>query len=59
MERLKVLRGIDQDNDHAGAVFFHQVIQFILDSISKTCRMLDDQIFPCEHVSNCADPALI
>ena len=59
MECLKVFRCIDQDNDHSGAVFLHQIIQFVLDSISESCRMLDDQVFSCQHIGYRADSSFI
>ena len=33
--------------------------QFVLDSISESCRMLDDQVFSCQHIGYRADSAFI
>ena len=59
MECFKIFRCIDQDNDHSGMIPLHKLIQFILDSICKTCRMFNNQIFSRKFISYRADSAFI
>ena len=59
MKILHMLRRINQNHDHAGLVFFHQIVQLVLNCCRQSGRMLDHKIFPLQLRGDGADPQLI
>ena len=59
MKRFQICRSVDQNNDHAALIFFHQLIQFILHGVSQSGCMLNDQILSSQFVCNGTDASLI